>query len=115
MDRAVATSSTAHSLTVARIEGRAARVAAAAAPISVSGRSFGGGAGPAELDDPAGPPGLGGADPLLFLAQHVQGECAVLQRFPPGDEHLLRPARWRLVKDVGVFEHVFEHIASVNR
>jgi hypothetical protein len=40
IDSAVATSSTAHSLTVPSTIGRAARVAAAAAPISESGRSF---------------------------------------------------------------------------
>jgi hypothetical protein len=79
MDRAVATSSTAHSLTVARIEGRAPPGGGGSRADLGGGPVVGCRARPAEVDDPAGAACLRGTDGLLFLTQQVQQQPAALQ------------------------------------
>nr|WP_246078677.1 hypothetical protein [Modestobacter excelsi] len=52
-------------------------------------------AGPAEVDDPASPPGLSGPDGPLLVAEHVQEQPAGLERSTPRREELVRPGDGR--------------------
>ena len=115
MDRAVATSSTAHSLTVARIEGRAARVAAAAAPISVSGRSFEEGRdrqnSTIQRARQASPEPIRCCSSRSMSRASAPSSSASRHGANASSDH----AHGRLVGQVGAFDHVFDDSGGPGR